>query len=196
MEWKRIKKEQSITMKTYYETDRLQLRILTSSYAGEVLNFYERNKNFFNYWEPDRVRLFYTKDFQRANLVYEYNETVKLHFLRFWIFEKSNPEHIIGCVCFQNLQKGSLMTCTIGYKLDQDYVGHGYAFEALEKAIDVVFNELSFHRIEALIHPINEPSLRLIGKLGFKFEGIAKSCIRLNNKWTDHLRYALINPSH
>lgn len=183
-------------MKSYYETKRLQLRIITSSYAAEVLNFYERNKNFFNYWEPDRVRLFYTKDFQRANLVYEYNETVKLHFLRFWIFEKSNPEHIIGCVCFQNFQKGSLMTCTVGYKLDHDYVGHGYASESLEKAVEVVFNDLNFHRIEALIHPMNAPSIRLIEKLGFEFEGIAKSCIRLNNKWTDHLRYALINPSH
>ena len=86
------------------------------------------------------------------------------------------------------------MTCTIGYKLDQHYIGQGYALEALEKAIDVVFDELGFHRIEALIHPKNEPSLHLIEKLGFEFEGIAKSCIRLNNKWTDHLRYALINP--
>ncbi len=183
-------------MKLHYETERLNLRILTSSYANEVLSFYERNKDYINCWEPDRVRLFYTKEFQRANLVYEYNEIIKLHFLRFWLFEKSNPEYIIGCVCFQNFQKGPLMTCTIGYKLDQEYVGHGFAFEALEKAIELVFTELKFHRIEALIHPMNKPSLHLIEKLDFEYEGIAKSCIKLNNKWTDHLRYARINPFH
>ncbi|WP_310605193.1 GNAT family N-acetyltransferase [Anaerosporobacter sp.] len=183
-------------MRLYYETQRLQLRVLTSTYATEVLNFYERNKDFFNCWEPDRVRLFYTKDFHRANLVYEYNETIKSHFLRFWIFEKTNPEHIIGCVCFQNFQKGSLMTCTVGYKLDQQYTGQGIASEALQKSIEVVFSELGFHRIEALIHPMNTPSISLIEKLNFEFEGISKSCIRLNNKWTDHLRYALINPLH
>lgn len=182
-------------MKLYYETERLQLRILTSSYATEVLDFYERNRDFFNCWEPDRVRLFYTKDFHRANLVYEYNETVKLHFLRFWIFDKLNPERIIGCVCFQNLQKGSLMTCTIGYKLDKHYCGKGLATEALQRSIQIVFDELKFHRIEALIHPLNEPSIHLVEKLGFQYEGLSKSCIRLNNKWTDHLRYALINPS-
>ncbi|WP_167957160.1 GNAT family N-acetyltransferase [Anaerosporobacter faecicola] len=181
-------------MKLYYETNRLQLRVLTSSYAEEVLAFYEENKDYFNRWEPDRVRLFYTKDFHRANLVYEYNETVKLHFLRFWLFEKTNPEKIIGSICFQNFQKGSLMTCTVGYKLDHRYTGRGYATEALEKALSVVFNELGFHRIEALIHPMNEPSIELAERLHFEFEGIAKSCIRLNKKWTDHLRYALINP--
>jgi ribosomal-protein-alanine N-acetyltransferase len=183
-----------ISMRLYYETDRLQLRVLTSAYASQVLQFYLDNQDFFNPWAPDRVKLFYTKDFHKANLIFEYNEIVKMHFLRFWIFEKSNPEKIIGCVCFQNFQKGSLMTCTIGYKIDKNHTQCRFATEALSKAIDILFDDLKFHRIEALIHPENTASIRLIEKLNFEFEGIAKSSIRLDNVWYDHLRYALINP--
>lgn len=182
-------------MQLYYETERLKLRVLTSSYAEQVLEFYQNNKHYFNIWEPSRVRNFYTRDFQRASLSYEYHEIIKSRFLRFWIFEKSDDERIIGCICFQNFQKGSLMSCTVGYKVDEAYTRQGYATEALEKCMDIIFNELHFHRIEAMIHPLNISSIKLVERNGFMFEGIAKSCIKLNNKWIDHLRYARINPN-
>jgi [ribosomal protein S5]-alanine N-acetyltransferase len=41
--------------------------------------------------------------------------------------------------------------------------------------------------------PTNVHSIRLIQKLQFVYEGLAKESININNTWEDHIRYAYIN---
>jgi len=48
------------------------------------------------------------------------------------------------------------------------------------------------HRIGAYILPANQPSIKLVEKVGFKLEGIAKSYVQMKGKWIDHLCYAYI----
>ena len=47
------------------ETDRLILKTIGPSYASRTLNFYERNKEFLEEYEPLRKDYFYTKSHQR-----------------------------------------------------------------------------------------------------------------------------------
>lgn len=179
-------------MEMYYETDRLILRILHESSAPQVLDFFEKNKAIFENFEPERPQNFYTLDYQAALLKCEFDLIIKMGTLRFWIFTKEEPEQIIGTVSFQNIVRSVYQSCQIGYKLDPLYWKHGYATEAIAKAISIVFQEFHLHRIEALVLPDNKPSIRLLERLGFQSEGICHSCIFLKKRWTDHLRYSLI----
>ena len=59
----------------------------------------------------------------------------------------------------------------IGYVLHPDFWGKGYACEAARCVIDFGFERLGLHRIEARFMMGNEQSLRVMEKLGMRFEG-------------------------
>ncbi len=160
----------------------------------KVCQFYIENKDHFEPFEPKRVPTFYSVDFQTTTLAYEYNEFLHFRFLRMYLFEYSHPERIIGCICFNDIRMGSFLSCNIGYKIDYRFEGQGYTTEALDYAIhQIMFKEYHLHRIEASVHPANIPSIHIMNKLGFEKEGIAKDFAILNNRWEDHIKYALIN---
>ena len=85
------------------ETPRLIMRVLTKEYAPQVLEFYRNNASVFEQYEPIVGEDFYSLRHHEQLLQHEYNQIIKLQMLRFWLFEKDNPEKIIGTICFQNI---------------------------------------------------------------------------------------------
>lgn len=57
----------------------------------------------------------------------------------------------------------------IGYLLHPDFRGNGYAREAADRILQLGFEEL--HKISARCDPGNEPSRRLLERLGMRREG-------------------------
>jgi ribosomal-protein-alanine N-acetyltransferase len=109
------------------------------------------------------------------------------------VVSSNDPDRIIGTVGFNNIVKGAFLSCHLGYKLDKDEINKGYITEAIQKGIDIVFNELGLHRIEANILPENKRSLRVVEKLGFYNEGLAYKYLKINGKWEDHIHMVLLN---
>lgn len=181
-------------MQMLHQTERLFLKISYGSDSKHVLEFYERNKVFLEPFEPERVSLFYTESFHKANLNYEYNEIVNRHMIRFWLYEKHHPDKVIGSVCLQNIVRGVFLNGAVGYKMDKDFLRRGYAFEALNYLIHLAFYDYTLHRLEAFVVQDNYASINLLKKLGFFQEGTACSSVYLNGEWQDQLRYAFINP--
>lgn len=179
-------------MEISHSTKRLNLKILLSKDADKVLNFYKRNKNHFEPWEPKRNPNFYTLPYQSTSLTLEHNLMLHSRSLRLWIFLKDNPDIIIGCISFYNIYKDPYSCCQVGYKIDRDYTHKGYAYEALKYTMNLISNEYNLHRIEAKIMPSNKGSIKLIKKLGFLYEGLTKSSVKINGKWEDHLLYSYI----
>ncbi len=181
-------------MQNVYESNRLLYKVLNKNYASPVLSFYEDNKSNFEPWEPKREDNFYTLPYQRASLIVENNLITEGKLLRLWAFLKDNPDEIVGCVCFQNILREPYRSCSLGYKISYKYLHQGYAYEALNKCIDILFAEYPIHRIEAYIMENNEPSMRLIERLSFHYEGLSYDYARIRGIWTNHRRYSLINP--
>ncbi|HFJ9286865.1 TPA: GNAT family N-acetyltransferase, partial [Bacillus toyonensis] len=75
----------------------------------------------------------------------------------------------------------------------REHNSRGYTTEALRLVVDFAFRELKLHRIEAGAMPSNIASIRVLEKVGFKKEGIAKENVKINGKWTDHQILAIIN---
>ncbi|MSS64955.1 GNAT family N-acetyltransferase [Velocimicrobium porci] len=181
-------------MNLIHNTDRLIIRVLGPEWATEVCNFYKRNQNFFEPFEPQRVPNFYTIPFQEATLCYELKEFINFRYIRLFLFEPIDPCHIIGSISFSNIKKGSFQSCNLGYKMDFSFCNQGYMTEALNYCIDnIIFGEYGLHRIESTVLPTNYPSIRLMERLNFQQEGIARDFAFLENKWRDHIKYARIN---
>lgn len=181
-------------MQKEYETQRLILKTLGSEAAPLVLAFYEENKEVFEPWEPLRSKLFYTLPYQKASLTAEANLMAEGKLIRFWVFRKGYSEEIIGSVCFQNILREPYHSCVLGYKIAAKHQHQGYAMECIQKGLDIMFQEFHIHRIEAHIMPTNTPSLQLIEKLNFLYEGISYSYAKIRGRWENHKRYCLINP--
>lgn len=185
--------QRRILMNTIYETDRLVLKILDMSYAPLVLQYYLRNQDFLEEWEPVKSNTFYTLAFQQRQLDFEFMNIMNGASLRLWIFKKGDPKKIIGCIAFNNIVRGAFLSCHLGYKLDMTEINNGYMTEALRKGIDIIFQEYHLHRIEANIMPKNKRSHRVVEKLGFYNEGLANKYLKINGKWEDHIHMVLLN---
>jgi ribosomal-protein-alanine N-acetyltransferase len=46
--------------------------------------------------------------------------------------------------------------------------------------------------MEICIRPENGPSLRVVEKLGFRYEGLRRRFIHINGEWRDHYAFALV----
>jgi len=182
-------------MQFHYETERLHLLICNEDYAAALLTFMIENREFFAPYEPRREAAFYTEEFQAQVLRAEFQAMLRHTYIRYYLFLKEDPTHIIGTVSFSNISRTEDKSCRVGYKLDQNHTGKGYATEALSFLLPQVHNDLHIHRMEADILLENAPSLRLIERLGFSYEGVARSSHEIAGVWRDHLRYSYIFPN-
>jgi len=182
-------------MKLEYCENGLILRQLNESCTDSVLDFYYRNKDYFDIYEADKPENFYTTGYVSSLLHAEYNAFVQKKFVRFFAYEQTLPDKIIGTVSFTDIRTGPgyAKSCTIGYKIDHTMQHHGYGYKMLNAALKIMVLDWEMHRIEAYISPNNIPSQRLVDKLGFISEGTAYSYVKQHGIWRDHLRYAYIS---
>lgn len=82
----------------------------------------------------------------------------------------------------------------IGYTLDPDQQGKGYAGEAVEAVIAWLFRRKHVHRIAATIDPRNLASARVLERCGFDYVGTARSSAFVRGEWTDDARFSLLEP--
>jgi len=81
----------------------------------------------------------------------------------------------------------------IGYAISDDiHKQKGYMTEALNAVITYGFTVMGLHRIEALAAPYNEPSLKLLANMGFKFEGKLREHYNVDGKMEDSVMYSLL----
>ena len=179
-----------------YETSRLLLKVIHADAADAVLDFYFRDKELFERFEPDRMQNFYTLQYQRQMLIFEYNMAVQGKLFRFYIYEKSNPGKIIGTICVHHIGRGYTSSCEVGYKFSSEVHHRGYATEALLWIMQLVFHELKLHRALAYVLPDNTASIRLLERVGFVREGISRDYLLLHGKWMDHVQYSMLDTDY
>jgi ribosomal-protein-alanine N-acetyltransferase len=98
---------------------------------------------------------------------------------------------LAGQLNVSGLSYGSLSSASIGYWVAERFAGRGVTPTAVALATDHAFFSLGLHRMEICIRPENEPSLRVVEKLGFRYEGLRRRFIHINGDWRDHFCFAL-----
>ena len=99
----------------------------------------------------------------------------------------------VGQVTVGGISRGSLMGGYIGYWIDERMAGRGIMPTAVAMATDHCFDAVGLHRIEINIRPENAASLRVVEKLGFRYEGIRQRYLHIDGDWRDHSTYALLS---
>lgn len=81
----------------------------------------------------------------------------------------------------------------LGWIFDPAQQGHGYATEAVIALVELTFGALNIRRLEASCFAANEPSWRLMERIGMRRElySVAESLHR-DGTWMDGMTYALL----
>lgn len=175
-----------------FETERLILKIPNEITIEQVLDYYRDNRKFLEPFEPKREDEFFTYRQQSIDLYndtfhYEHGTALKLYLCL------KNSNRIIGILNFSQIIMGPFKSCYMGYSLLESYLKKGYMIEAVKKGIEIIFDNYGLHRIEANVMPCNKPSINLLEKLNFVYEGTARNYLSINGKWEDHMHYVLLN---
>lgn len=116
----------------------------------------------------------------------------------FWAVELKQTGRMIGHVYFGQTQPEAFRTWMLGYIFNNEYHGHGYATEACRAVLDDGFRRLGIHRVCAKCALQNEPSWRLMDRLGMRREGLSPKAatFRQTEKgqpiWWDELTYGVL----
>ncbi len=109
----------------------------------------------------------FSKERVEARLVCEVS-TQASHGVQYWpIFLLASGEHV-GC-CGLRPYKPEQNIFEIGFHIRRPHWGQGYAFEAASAVINHAFGTLGVAGLFAGHNPANEPSHRLLEKLGFRY---------------------------
>jgi len=80
----------------------------------------------------------------------------------------------------------------MGYELDPDHWGKGYATEAARAVLHFGFSHMSLHRICASCIAENTGSAHVLEKLGMQQEGRLRENEYFKDRWWDTLLYAIL----
>lgn len=161
--------------------------------AQQVTDYYQRNRNFLEQYEPKREEAFFSPEHQEKILQKEMEDSRQKSAFRFYIKPTAGPAKVIGSIGLNNVVWGAFCSAFLGYKLDREFTGRGFMTMAVDMMVHYAFGELRLHRIEANVMPKNTASLRVLEKNAFVNEGISKYYLNINGIWEDHVHMVKIN---
>lgn len=98
---------------------------------------------------------------------------------------------VVGQITVSGLSFGSLASGSIGYWISESVAGRGITPTAVALVADWCFTGLGIHRVEICIRPENASSLRIVRKLGMRYEGLRRRYIHIDGDWRDHFCFAV-----
>jgi ribosomal-protein-alanine N-acetyltransferase len=147
-------------------------------------------------WSPPVSSAYFTERFWQERLALAVEEFRAGRAARFVLQEGPDEDApIIGTCNYTNVVRGPFLACHLGYQLGRAHEGRGYMSEALRATNEFAFGRMRLHRIMANYRPENERSGRLLERLGFVREGVAKDYLFIDGAWRDHVLTALSNSS-
>ena len=159
------------------QTERLILRRMRVSDAEDMYH-YARRPEVTRYllWSP-HPDIYHTQDYLR----YLATRYAAGTFYDWGVILKQNGR-MIGTCGFTTIDCAH-DAAEIGYVLNPDYHGMGIATEAVEAVLAFGFDKLLLHRIEARFMEGNDASLRVMEKVGMRFEGYQRESMLIKGRY-------------
>ncbi|BDI15364.1 putative N-acetyltransferase YnaD [Nostoc cf. commune SO-36] len=98
---------------------------------------------------------------------------------------------LIG-TCGIRVNDSEMQEADIGYELNSQYWGQGYATEAAQAILKFGFEELGMHRIWSWCVAENLASVRVLEKIGMRREDHLPEKELIKSRWYDNFLYAIL----
>ena len=149
------------------------------------------SEDFLSQWEPERGKNFYSLASFKSRIRWAKKNFKERKVIHAFIFRQED-NLLIGAITVDNVRRGAAQSGSIGYWMGKPFVQKGYMFEAVKALIFYVFKKFELSRLEAATLPENQPSRKLLEKMGFKYEGVAQSYLEISGRWRNHVMYSLL----
>jgi len=170
--------------------EQIGLRAFRHSDARALVALRRRNREFLEPWEPRRSEGFFTEPGQRAEVERDRADWMADRGYAFAIVEHETGD-IRGRIALANVVRGAWENATVGYFVDVERGGLGYAKEAVGLVLRFAFGPARLHRVQAAVMPHNVRSRKVLEHNGFRFEGHSPRYLRLDGAWRDHDLFAI-----
>jgi ribosomal-protein-alanine N-acetyltransferase len=182
-------------------TRRLVVRLARPGMEAPLSRFLRENfPGHLERWSPPVGPAFFTEAFWAERLGLALEEYQSGRSARFVLQEAAGAipldAPIIGTCNYTNIVRGPFQACYLGYQVGRAHEGRGLMAESLRAANAFAFDTLRLHRIMANYRPENERSARLLERLGFVREGLARDYLFIDGAWRDHVLTALTHPAY
>lgn len=166
-------------------------RLVTVDDASVLAELLRANREFLAPYEPDRSEDYYTEEGQRAlvrNLLHQHEVGATLPRV---ILDDTGC--VVGRITLNEIVRGPFLSCRMGYWVGAAHNGRGLATSAVADLVQVAFEELGLHRIEAGTLLDNVRSQRVLERNGFTRFGTAPSYLKIAGAWRDHAMFQRVN---
>lgn len=150
-----------------------------------------RSRDYLQPWEPVWPADDLTRTaFRRRLSAYARDMTADVAY-PFFVF-RADDEALVGGVTLSNIRRGVAQIAQLGYWCGQPFAGKGLTTSAVRAVTSFAFEKLGLHRVEAACIPDNDPSRKLLLRVGFQPEGMARAYLKINGDWRDHLLFGML----
>jgi ribosomal-protein-alanine N-acetyltransferase len=180
------------------QTERLIVRLARPGMQAAMVRFLEENfPGHLDRWSPPPVAQFFSEAFWEERMHLAVEEFHADRSVRF-VLQPQGPEDgpVLGTCNYTNIVRGAFHACHLGYQVARTHEGRGLMAEALRAANGFMFDAMRLHRIMANHRPENERSARLLARLGFVREGLARDYLFIEGAWRDHVLNSLVHPAY
>jgi [ribosomal protein S5]-alanine N-acetyltransferase len=143
-------------------------------------------------WEPQWARDELTRSAYRRRLR-QYQRELREDLGYAFFILRANDATLVGGLSISNVRRGVAQAASIGYWIGAPHVRCGHMTDGVRAVLPFAFGTLGLNRLEAACQPHNLPSGRVLEKVGFRREGLARRYLKINGVWQDHDLYALLH---
>ncbi|MBB4513667.1 GNAT family N-acetyltransferase [Paraburkholderia fungorum] len=173
-------------------TARLKLVPACGQFVQELREYSIENRAHLQPWEPLRAESFFEAESVAQRLSTMAHNNTSGQAVHLLLISPESGE-MMGECNFTNIVRGPFQACHLGFSVGKRFEGRGLMREALTPAISYIFDHVRLHRIMANFRSENVRSAQLLERLGFDREGLARSYLKINGVWADHVLTSLVN---
>ncbi|MHB8512173.1 MAG: GNAT family N-acetyltransferase [Actinomycetota bacterium] len=166
------------------------IRKLTLNDVDELHALRLRNRKFFEPYEPTQTDADFSRGATKANIDQSFREEREDRGTAFAICRQEDGV-LVGRIRISAVFRGPWNSCNLGYYVGEEFMGNGYATDAVREVVSYAFKKLKLHRVQAAVLTDNPRSKRVLEKNGFRKEGLALRYLQIAGVYRDHEIFAL-----
>jgi ribosomal-protein-alanine N-acetyltransferase len=173
------------------ETQRMILRLPEMGDHSSWALLRSKGEPFLRAWEPSWSHDHLSRKAFRNRVYWAWRAREEGRALALFLIRREGAR-LMGAITLDNIRRGPAQSAQVGYWIGPDFARQGYMAEALAAVVHNAFTMHDLSRIEAACLPENVASRALLDRVGFRYEGVARSYLQINGRWRDHVLYATL----